>query len=128
MTQFYEKNPEKHPNRVTAKLGKNNKTYPEKVINEKLEKLDVNFEYNKRILTYYPDFLLKDYDVIIEVDGEQWHSKKERIKHDKKRDKKLEKEGYEIHRIPAKNVLKNFRELSDKDEFPIDFSKCSKTQ
>jgi len=88
MSEFYEKNPEKHPNRVLAE-NRDEMTYPEKLASEKLDELGYEFVHNKKILKYYPDFLLVQHDVIIEVDGERWHSSKEQKEYDRKRDSEL---------------------------------------
>lgn len=110
MSEFYEENPEKHPNRVLAG-NRSEMTYPEKLVSEKLKELGYEFVHNKKILKYYPDFLLTEHDVIIEVDGERWHSSEEQKEYDRKRDERLENEGYDVYRIPAKNVIDNLNKV-----------------
>ena len=56
------------------------------------------------VLNYRLDFLIDD-DLIVEVDGAQWHSSPEAIERDAERDKALAAKGYEILRIPAKVTL-----------------------
>jgi len=116
MSKFYEENPEKHPNRVLAG-NRSEMTYPEKLVANELEEKDINFEHNKRVLKYYPDFLLKDYGLIIEVDGKRWHSSDEQKEYDRQRDEELKEQGYQVYRIGAKNVLDNFKKLVDKLHF-----------
>jgi very-short-patch-repair endonuclease len=100
---LYKKYPEKHPNYKLA----NNKiqmSYPEKLAYCFLEDNKIEFEHQKQILNYFCDFYIKDKNIIIEVDGEYFHDEEK----DKQRDAEIENEGYEIIRIPAKNVIKNF--------------------
>jgi len=58
------------------------------------------------IKRWLADFYDKKTNTVIEIDGSM-HYKKERIKHDKFRDKTMKQMGYNIVRIPAKEVLIN---------------------
>lgn len=86
-------NPELHPNRKLS--GNRNKmSNPEREVYDWLTSNGYHFEYNKKILKFYPDFIIGK--IIIEVDGKYWHQNKEK---DANRDNLLEKEGYKVYRI-----------------------------
>ena len=53
---------------------------------------------------YIIDFLLTDYNIVIEIDGYSIHSSKEQQKYDRQRTKKLEKLGYQVIRFWNKQV------------------------
>ena len=46
----------------------------EQLIFNHLTELGIQFEYNKKLGKFYPDFLIPDHNLIIEVDGLFWHS------------------------------------------------------
>ena len=65
--QYHKDNPNAHPNRKVA--GNRSKmTYPEQVAFDYLTSKGVNFEHQKYVLRYFPDFVVGN--VIIEIDGE----------------------------------------------------------
>lgn len=96
--QLHRDFPEMHPNR---KLAGNRKkmSYPEKVAYDYLTRYNIIFEHNKKIDKYYPDFIIGD--LIIEIDGAQWHDKEK----DEKRDAVLMKHGYRVFRIDSKEDI-----------------------
>lgn len=53
---------------------------------------------------YRADFLI-DERLVVEIDGETYHSSPEAVARDQKRDADLRKEGYSILRIPARVVF-----------------------
>jgi very-short-patch-repair endonuclease len=90
--QLHKDHPETHPNRRLA--GNRNKmTYPEKVAYEYLEKMGIKFEHQKKIDKFFPDFVIDN--IIIEIDGANWHNKEK----DAERDKILSTYGYKVFRI-----------------------------
>lgn len=91
--QRFINNPELHPNR---KLSGNRKkmSNPEKEVYDWLTSNGYSFEHNKKILDFYPDFVIDK--TIIEVDGSYWHKNKQ---DDAERDILLENEGYKVYRI-----------------------------
>ena len=101
---FYKKYPEKHPNRILA--GNRSKiNYPESLVFNKLTELDIAFEYQKRIGTFYIDFFIEIEEKIyfIEVDGKYYHKD---IEKDKNREDKIKNmcDGIFI-RLDASKVL-----------------------
>jgi len=90
--QLHKDYPETHPNRRLA--GNRNKmTYPEKVAYEYLQKMGIKFEHQKKIDKFFPDFVIDN--IIIEIDGANWHNKEK----DSKRDEVLSTQGYKVFRI-----------------------------
>lgn len=61
-----------------------------------LEKNNILFESQYCIGSYIVDAYLPDYNVVLEADGEYWHSKPERVVHDLKRKKYIISLGFEI--------------------------------
>lgn len=62
---------------------------------------------------YIVDFLLVDYNLIIEADGAQWHSTKAQQKADNQRARRLLKEGYYILRFWNKQISTFSKETID---------------
>jgi very-short-patch-repair endonuclease len=78
----------------------------EKMIADALEERGIAYVYEKPTLEFLPDFMILD-NIIIEVDGEHWHSTPEQIAKDEERDAKLQDAGYEIWRLKEDWVRKN---------------------
>ena len=98
--QLHKDHPETHPNRRLA--GNRNKmTYPEKVAFECLTKIGVQFEHQKQIGRFFPDFVIGN--VIIEIDGARWHN----TESDQKRDALLSDMGYKVYRINSKERIED---------------------
>lgn len=103
--EYFEKNPDKHPNRLVAN-NKKKWTYPEKVAADWFESLGIDYIKNKKINRFFPDFVVDN--IIVEIDGQYWHDKDS----DEKRDRILESEGYVVYRIAAKeNIHKRLEEI-----------------
>ena len=100
--KLYLDHPEKHPNSKLA--GNRNKmTYPEKVALDWFARNGIDAKHNQRVDRFYPDFTVGN--IIVEIDGERWHSSVEQKEKDSRRDKVLESLGYQIHRIPSKEHI-----------------------
>jgi very-short-patch-repair endonuclease len=72
---------------------------------KKLQELGFNVLHNEKLYGYYPDLLLVDYNLIIEVDG-GIHRLKSRKKRDKQRTLILENYGYKVLRFTNAEVVK----------------------
>lgn len=107
--QLHKDHPELHPNRILAR-NKKFASYPEQLAEIFFTNHGIAFERQKKVLSFYPDFVLKDKH-IIEIDGERWHGSKEAKEKDRLRDKKLSEAGYKVTRIPATAVLKNLETI-----------------
>lgn len=98
-TQYHIDHPEAHPNRRLA--GNRSKmSYPEQVAYDWLTENNVDFEHNKKVGKFFPDFIVNG-NLIIEIDGEHWHTEeKDRVK-----DLFFEEAGYTVFRIKAKEMI-----------------------
>lgn len=107
--KLYLDHPEKHPNSKLA--GNRNKmSYPERVAAEWFEKNNISAEHNKKVGKFFPDFIVGN--VIVEIDGERWHSSPEQVERDRNRDMAISSLGYKIHRIPSKqSIEKRLQEI-----------------
>jgi very-short-patch-repair endonuclease len=111
--KLYKEHPEMHPNRKLC--GNYNKlTYPEKLAYTFFSENNIKFSSHEPVkcgdTTFFPDFLL-DNKMIIEIDGERWHSSISQKERDENRDTIIKSFGYNIIRIPAKNVIQNLNIL-----------------
>lgn len=97
---LHKKDPSSHPNR---KLANNRKkmSYPERVAFDFLTREEIEFEYQKQIGNFYPDFVMGN--VIVEIDGERWHDNEK----DQVRDEWLRGQGYEVYRIKARSRIED---------------------
>lgn len=96
--KLHQEHPEMHPNRKLA--GNRSKmSYPEKIAYDWLQQNKVQFEHQKKIGNYYPDFVVGN--LIIEIDGEYWHNPEK----DKIKDDFFISLGYNIYRIKAKEII-----------------------
>lgn len=62
---------------------------------------------------YILDFLLTDYNIIIEADSKQHHTSKEDVKKDNIRSRRLKKEGYHMLRLTNKQISTYTKETID---------------
>lgn len=84
---------------VRPYIGKRGPTQPEKDVQKTLEQLKVDYVSQVTIGRYLVDFLLPDKQIVIEVDGDYWHSLPESQKRDAQKDKYLSRSGYTVVRI-----------------------------
>ena len=84
-------------------------TKPELAVESQLKQMSVRFEKQKRIKSKQFDFYLPDYNMLIEVDGEYWHSLPKAVKNDKFKNNLAKNERYKLTRIWAEDVYKNWR-------------------
>jgi len=93
-------------------LGKNHlgKTWIEKKVEWWLKKIEVEYESQKYFYLNgkrrWVDFYLPVYNLIIEVDGENWHQDG---KKDKLKDVIAKRNGFDTLRLPGREVRNNFR-------------------
>lgn len=103
------------------------KSYPEKFFTKVIENEfeDKNYEYNKLFFQYRLDFAWKDKKKCIEIDGSQHETIQEQKESDKRKDKKLQENGWQVLRIKWKDmfnypnlyirIAKNFIDLETED-------------
>jgi len=87
-----------------AKRLSTNRTKWESILYKHLKESPYKFLFQQPIITknnhgYIIDFLLYEHNLIIEVDGMQYHGTKEQIKKDNLRTKRLKAEGYTVMRF-----------------------------
>lgn len=89
------------------KALRNKNTSIEKKVENILKKQDITFEKQKQMGEFAPDFWLPKYELVIEADGDYWHGHPEKYdeldetqksskKSDKRKDKYIQKQGYNI--------------------------------
>lgn len=90
----------------------NEPSYPEKFFAKAIENnfSDKNYETEFPIGIYSADFCWPHLKKVIEIDGDQHQRFKEYIERDKRKDKFLTKEGYQILRIVWKEMFHNPQE------------------
>lgn len=90
---------------MSTQMGKRSSI--ELVIEEELEKLGMIYEIQKRIGRYLVDFYLPHLSLVIECDGDYWHSRPGVAEKDKRKDKWLRKNGYSIIRLTETEIRNN---------------------
>lgn len=93
-----------------------NETGIEIKIRKYLENKGVFFKTQVAFERYVIDFLLPEHGLVIEADGEYWHSKESVKKRDKIRDNKLIELGFNVIRLKEKDInsgkfIKNITEI-----------------
>jgi len=79
----------------------------EKAIESELIKLGINYESQARIGRYLCDFYINDWNLVVECDGDYWHSLPENIQRDKKKDNWMKENGYNIIRLKESEIRKD---------------------
>jgi very-short-patch-repair endonuclease len=77
------------------------------------------FRRQRPVLNYIADFMCKELNLIIEVDGIS-HDHAEAVIHDEIRQKKLEQAGFTVLRFEDEEVLQHINYVKDKIEDWID--------
>ena len=91
----------------------------EKIMYDYLTQFGYNFKFQVPVVLelkktnklYILDFLLVDYNLVIEIDGVKYHSTKKQVKSDRSRTKNLEKAGYHVFRLWNSQVKNLSKEL-----------------
>ena len=103
-SKYLKENPAAHVNsRVAGNRSK--MTYPEKVAHDWFQRKKIPAIHNQRVAGFFPDFIVGK--IIVEIDGERWHSSLEQKERDAKRDAVLSALGYRIYRIPSKERIES---------------------
>jgi very-short-patch-repair endonuclease/endogenous inhibitor of DNA gyrase (YacG/DUF329 family) len=72
-----------------------------------LIELDILFVEQKQIGHWLADFYLPEYNLVLECDGDYWHSLPKQIEKDARRDKWMKSKGYSILRLPENKIKAN---------------------
>lgn len=106
--QFFEENPDKHPNYLLAQKAKNgdfsSMTDIERITFEELSSREINVEYNYPVGRFWIDFAIPEEKIAIECDGAYWHPDPEK---DRERDSELEEKGWTVIRFPENKIKSN---------------------
>jgi len=93
-------------------------TLPEKIVREELERRGISFEQEKKVRigrrrwSYYLDFAVGD--LVIEVDGDYYHSSASQKRIDHRKDFRLAKLGYRVVRLSESEILEDVRKAIDR--------------
>lgn len=82
-------------------------THPERVLYHTLETMGIRYDPQFWVGRYRADAYLPDYNIVIEVDGEYWHSSSKQRAKDARKDKFYKSKGFVVARVPSKVFLSN---------------------
>lgn len=79
----------------------------EKRVRYALQRSKTKFSQEVKIGTYRADFLLPEFNLIIECDGEYWHDRKPGVpERDQRKTVFLQNQGYKVVRLPEQTIRK----------------------
>jgi very-short-patch-repair endonuclease len=79
-------------------------TKPERTVDEWLHRKGIDHEHQRRFRIGFVDYFVPDRNLVIEVDGDYWHSRPEQIGKDRARTAYLEKIGVRVIRIAEHDI------------------------
>jgi very-short-patch-repair endonuclease len=79
----------------------------EKAVSSVLKSLRLRFWFQKHLEGFWPDFVLKDFPIVIECDGFYWHSSPEVRLKDRRKRRVLRRAGYHFLTVESRQVSKN---------------------
>lgn len=79
----------------------------ELTVEELLKSLNIVFETQKPIGKFIVDIFIPSKGLVVECDGDYWHSLPKAIKRDREKDKYIRSLGYQIIRIPEYRIKHN---------------------
>lgn len=99
--------------KTRQKFGSKKITNIEKIVYDLLVYKNIEFEFQKDIdRKYLVDFYIPSKNLVIEADGDYWHSLDKCIKSDKLKNKYLEDNGFNLERWRGVSILKDINSLS----------------
>lgn len=108
----------KHSNNMIHKMKtgiiNNEDTLPERIMENYLLFNNVLYVKQYKYGMGIADFYLPEENIIIECDGEYWHSKPEVIERDIKKNNFLEEQGYIVFRFSDKEILSDVESCVNK--------------
>jgi very-short-patch-repair endonuclease len=81
----------------------------EKVVCQVLDALGIVYETQLHMGNYYVDMFIRSKDLILECDGNYWHSRPGRAENDRQRDLYLSGLGYRVIHLPEQALLQDPR-------------------
>lgn len=99
----YAARPDLHPNAIVARKTKGKGfTHIEQLVAQHLDALGVQYGYNVRIGSKWPDFSIHSHMLVVEADGEYWHNDKAK---EQERDVYLNALGWHVLHLPGKLLV-----------------------
>ena len=100
-----------HGAKVNREMSLKRPTSIERIMSNALTEAGIKYEFQGLVEKIYPcDFVLWEHKVIVECDGEYWHSKPEAQLKDAKKDVFLHAKGWTIIRFSDKIIKKNIQQ------------------
>lgn len=81
---------------------------------KELQKRNIKFVHPHRVKNHISDFYIPELNLIIECDGEYWHSKEKDREKDRKHNSMMRSNGYYVKRLKGDSILKdkvNYNEI-----------------
>ena len=108
----------KHHNRYNTPFKQSKSSPIEKIFREELTRRKLTFEEQVEIILEdkkfsVPDFILRDYNLLIYCDGIEFHKSPERIIMDKQQDRALQTNGFTVFRFSGSEIASNVRSCVD---------------
>lgn len=91
---------------ATRRKQKTSNTNIEKAIKYVLETNQIRYLPQYKIGPYSADFYLPDYKLVVECDGDYWHTKPRIIRHGIRRDAFIRSKGYKIVHLLGSDILR----------------------
>lgn len=105
-----------HPEQTAWRLSKNNMSYPEKCFIAYLKDRGIDKKYEiereKSFYPYFADFAFNELKLVVEIDGSQHITEKERVNRDIEKDNLITSLGWKVIRY-SENTVKNDWTLID---------------
>lgn len=96
---------EKRMKSIVKRFAKKQPTSIEKIVYDYLLLKGILFEKQKLVGSrYVVDAYIPSLNLVIEADGEYWHSRQDNIERDKRKNKYLKEKGYTVIRLSEKEI------------------------
>lgn len=82
----------------------NNQSYIETQLGAAMDRLSLSYKTQHEIDNFQCDFVFPDHKLIVECDGFDYHSSKEQLTKDRKRDRKLDRLGWKVMRFTGSEI------------------------
>lgn len=112
--KLQKENPKIHPNYILAQKG--HVTQIERLVKDELNRRNLTFKIQYHLLSYWIDFAFPEIKLAVECDGKRWHSTKENIIKDNKRDERIRNKGWIVLRLKESEILKDVKKEANKIE------------
>lgn len=86
----------------------------ESIVQFVLDELSVSYVAQKQLGPFVVDFYFPQWKLVLEVDGDYWHSLPEQQERDRRKDQWLQKNGYRIIRLTESEIREDARRSVEK--------------